>query len=522
MTEASAANNIITAFLDAAARDPDAVALVQDGKAIRYGELRAQVVETAAQLQSRGIAQGDRVLLFVPMSLTLYRVVLALFYLGASPVFLDEWVSIARLKACLEVAPCKALIAKRGFLLLSFFVASTRRIPIRIAVGKCAPATSSGSERAAARRVLTCAAVRAKDTALVTFTTGSTGTPKAADRTHAYLYAQLAALSPLLSGVASPCLTLLPIVVLLHLGRGKAAVLPPKGFKAAKPGTFGFLLRAIEHSSSRALIASPAVVGSLIANSGVANFSEIQSVVTGGGPVYPHLARRMAAAFPNAAITAVYGSTEAEPIAHTDATEIAGATLEVALAKGLPVGPPDGAAEVAVIDMDAASRDLQGADSLTRWLLPAGAPGEIMVAGPHVLRHYINNPEAERETKLHVGGKLWHRTGDCGVLDADGRLYLRGRCKEVVHWNGQRHDPTIVAYALREMVGVGELFLIDAEGTPALILEAGDRAKAAGIGTALDVLGLAGVVVRYVNKIPKDPRHQTKVDVERLRRIVGE
>lgn len=509
----AAANNIVAAFLDAAARNPDGVALMQDGEAMTYGELRAAVENTAARLQVRGIVQGDRVLLFVPMSLALYRTVLALFYIGACPVFLDEWVSIARLKACLEVAPCKALIAQRGFLLLSWFVGPTRRIPLRIAA-------SAGPERAAANYVPACAMVGSEDTALVTFTTGSTGTPKAADRTHAYLYAQLAALRPLLSGVASPCMTLLPIVVLLHLAEGKTAVLPPKKFKAKKAGTYPLLAAAIAKAKPCALIASPAILDRLIAAAGQgSDLSQIASVITGGGPVYPHLAQRMAKAFPGAAITAVYGSTEAEPIAHISATEVAETTLEMMLAKGLPLGMPDDIAKVAILDMHASSADIVNEETLTARLMPAGAPGEIIVAGPHVLRHYINNPEAERETKLRVGNKLWHRTGDCGVLDADGRLYLRGRCKEGIEWNGQRHDPTIVAYALRELAGVTEAFLLTVAGRPMLVLERTDMKT--NIAPALERLNLAGIGMRYVDKLPKDPRHQTKVDVEKLRQILG-
>src|SRR5689334_23366868 len=115
-------HNIIATFLTAAAEHPDTAALVQDGASLTYMQLHDEVIATAVYYRSKGIGRGDMVLVFVPMSLPLYRVVLALFYIGACPVFLDEWVSIARLKECLKVVKCKALIAKPAYLFLSYFI----------------------------------------------------------------------------------------------------------------------------------------------------------------------------------------------------------------------------------------------------------------------------------------------------------------------------------------------------------------------------------------------------------------
>src|SRR5262249_55140868 len=61
------------------------------------------------------------------------------------------------------------------------------------------------------------------------------------------------------------------------------------------------------------------------------------------------------------------------------------------------------------------------------WEVPPGEVGEIAVTGAHVLTGYLNDPEADRENKIHDGGHVWHRTGDAAWLDSEGGLWLMGR-----------------------------------------------------------------------------------------------
>jgi acyl-CoA synthetase (AMP-forming)/AMP-acid ligase II len=507
--------NIIETFLASASKHADQVALIQDETQITYAKLANEVIATASYFQSKGIGKGDKVLVFVPMSIPLYRTVLALFYLGACPVFLDERVSIARLKACLKVVPCKVIIANRGLLFLSTFIAPLRRIPIRINASRY-----FGTQTAN----LNAASVSANNTALVTFTTGSTGTPKAADRTHSFLHAQLEALQPLLTEVVNPCLTTLPIVVLLHLAEGRTTLLPPKRFKAAKPKTIKHLTESLSKINPKSLIASPAIVDGLVRCTEQprikAALAEVKTLLTGGGPVYPDLAAKMIISFSSASITAVYGSTEAEPISHIDARKLSKANLDSFLEKGLPVGVPDPAAEVAILKLNADISRIGNQAQFNSLLELPGKPGEIIVSGDHVLQHYINNPEAEAATKLRIGGKLWHRTGDCGMMDENGELYLLGRCIEIVQWKGRTFYPAIVSYALRELAGIESSALLMLKDDVVLVLEKSKHLNLTQINEALLKLGLAEVPIKSIKKIPKDPRHQTKVDYEKLKRLL--
>jgi acyl-CoA synthetase (AMP-forming)/AMP-acid ligase II len=64
--------------------------------------------------------------------------------------------------------------------------------------------------------------------------------------------------------------------------------------------------------------------------------------------------------------------------------------------------------------------------------LPTGEVGEIVVTGPSVTRSYDRLPAADAAAKIQDGERLWHRMGDLGYLDADGRLWFCGRKAECV------------------------------------------------------------------------------------------
>jgi acyl-CoA synthetase (AMP-forming)/AMP-acid ligase II len=88
-------------------------------------------------------------------------------------------------------------------------------------------------------------------------------------------------------------------------------------------------------------------------------------------------------------------------------------------AVGLPAGP-----EVAIMEEDGT-------------ILPQGAIGEVVIRGPNVTAGYESNPEAN--AKAFTQG--WFRTGDQGMLDADGYLVLTGRLKELINRGGEKVSP---------------------------------------------------------------------------------
>ena len=507
--------NIFSAFLQATEAQPEAVALIHDNRQLTYRQLLAEVRETAAYFRKKGLQKEDKVLVFVPMSLELYRTVLALLYLGACPVFLDGWVGIKRLRECLQTVPCKGIIAPPAFLFLSWAIKDLRQLPVRLSTRVGATEEINNLQPAA---------VFPENTALVTFTTGSTGTPKAADRTHAFLAAQLQALSPLLQTVPSPCLTTLPIVVLLHLAAGRTTLLPTKRFKITKTESYPALLEDVLGKNARAIISSPSVLKGLVtaANGDFSSLQTVEEILTGGGPVYPVLAAAMKNAFPHAKINAVYGSTEAEPISHIDAQTLASFSPEAVLEGGLPVCFPDASAQVRIVKMDVESVKIQSAEALDAATLPENSVGEILVSGAHVLQHYIHNPEAEAEVKIRIGKTVWHRTGDCGRLDANGSLYFMGRCKDAFEWNGQSYFPDLITYYLSRQLQDVAVAVLFYNNRPLVLFENAVPVPPEVLARLLQFCSLAEAPVAVVPKIPKDPLHHTKTDYAALQKMVRE
>src|ERR1700741_2328448 len=127
-------NNIANLFFEAAKQYPDNIAIIHHEKSISYTALESEVVKTALYFKEQGIKKGDRVLIFVPMSIDLYRIVLALFSIGAVVVFLDEWVSKKRMELCCSIAQCKGFIGVTKARVFSWFSKELRSIPVKLKI----------------------------------------------------------------------------------------------------------------------------------------------------------------------------------------------------------------------------------------------------------------------------------------------------------------------------------------------------------------------------------------------------
>jgi acyl-CoA synthetase (AMP-forming)/AMP-acid ligase II len=136
--------------------------------------------------------------------------------------------------------------------------------------------------------------------------------------------------------------------------------------------------------------------------------------------------------------------------------------------------------------------------------LRLAADGEIEVSGPHVVTGYLD-PADDAATKRRDGGRVWHRTGDGGRLDADGRLWLTGR----IAARAGGLEPFRVEIAARSWPGVRAAVLLPVGERRVLAIE-GDRRHLPEWRTAAARLG--SLAVRPVRRIPMDRRHRSKPD----------
>ncbi len=211
------------------------------------------------------------------------------------------------------------------------------------------------------------------------------------------------------------------------------------------------------------------------------------AVFTGGGPVLPDVMEKLARVLPDADIVAVYGSTEAEPIAHLRVRDITKSDwAAMTLGNGLLAGTPVPAISLQLRD------------------------DEIIVAGDHVNKGYLDTRE-NSDNKISIDGEVWHRTGDAGRLDEMGRLWLLGRYEARI--NGLY--PFAIEVAARSWPGVARAALVGLLGRAVLAVE-GDCANLDTWQERSRAFGDLTVIA--VSAIPLDRRHRSKVDYATLPR----
>ncbi len=488
-----------------------------------FGGLDAATASVADQMRSAGLKPGDGVLLLHPVSAELYVVLIALFRLGCVAIFLDPSAGRAHVERCCAMFPPKAFFGSPGALMLRWTIPALRRVPIAFCFG-----WFPGSRRLELRTdadttiSLDVFPVAPEAPALVTFTSGSTGRPKAAVRTHAFLLAQHRALEASLAlQPGGRDLTTLPIFLLANLASGVTSVLPDADLRspgkiAARP-----VLAQIERHKIETTAASPAFISRLLDECERSRMTmpSLSSIYMGGAPVFPGLLRKAKQFCAQAEITAVYGSTEAEPMAEIALSDISKEDFEaMEQGKGLLTGRPVSSISLRVIreqwGLPISPLDAKAFEQLT---MVCGVPGEIVVSGSHVLSGYLNG-EGDAETKFEVDGARWHRTGDLGYMDPAGRLWLLGRC------NGKIQDargslyPFAVECAAMQTPGIRRAAVAAVDRRRVLAIESIEDLSRDDILRSLAWAQLDEVV--FLDHVPVDKRHNAKVDYNALFRTL--
>ena len=275
------------------------------------------------------------------------------------------------------------------------------------------------------------------DVALVLHTSGTTSRPKIVPLTHGNLAASAKHIATTLSLTpADRCLVIMPLFhihgligALLSSMRAGASVHCPPGFNALKFFAWLDETRATWYTAVPTM--HQAIVGRAERNAEILARCRLRFIRSSSSSLPPQVMKQLEETF-GCPVIESYGMTEASH-------QMASNPLPPAPRKpgtvGIAAGP-----EVAIMDQ-------------AGQLLARGATGEIVIRGPNVTKGYANNPKANGEAFSNG----WFRTGDQGVMDAEGYLSITGRLKEIINRGGEKIAPREVDEVLMDHPAVAQV-----------------------------------------------------------------
>ncbi len=154
--------------------------------------------------------------------------------------------------------------------------------------------------------------------------------------------------------------------------------------------------------------------------------------------------------------------------------------------------------------------------------VPAGQPGEIVVSGEHVLPGYLHG-QGDEETKFRVDGVIWHRTGDAGYLDSEGRVWLLGRCAARIQDGHGDLYPFAAETAVYQEPAIRRAAMVGRNGRRMLAVEFYDGRDPQALTRIRDRLDWTHLdELRVCDRIPVDKRHNAKIDYPSLYRLLDQ
>jgi acyl-CoA synthetase (AMP-forming)/AMP-acid ligase II len=504
---------------------------------LTYARLDRECDALARGLEAIGLGRGARAALMVRPGPEFFALTFALFKLGAVPVLIDPGLGIRPIGRCLDEAAPEAFIgvpkAHAARLLLGWGRRSVRTL---VTVGR--PLGWGGFSydevlrRGEGGGTREPAPTDSDETAAILFTSGSTGAPKGAVYEHGTFAAQVEALREAY-GIEPGEIDLptFPLFGLFGPALGMTSVVPEMDFTRPGEADPAKLIRAIEDFGVTNAFGSPALLDRL-ARHGVAHgvlLPTLRRFISAGAPVPPRTIEAAATLLaPGVEVHTPYGATEALPVATIGSDEILGETrAESERGAGTCVGRPVPSIELKVVR----TSDEPIAEWSESLVVEPGVVGEVCVRGPQVTRSYFGREEATRLAKVrHADGSVWHRMGDLGYLDEEGRLWFCGRKAHRVRTEGGDLCTVPIEGVFNAHPSVRRTALVgvpDGGGheEPVLCVELdrqGPRIEEARLFAELRELGAAQPNAARVERFlvhpgfPVDVRHQAKIFREKL------
>nr|WP_085511709.1 alpha/beta fold hydrolase [Plantibacter flavus] len=516
-------------------RTDDSDAIVEQrgsgaARRVSWRQLDDRVARLAAGLHRIGVRRGDRVSLLVTPGATLTAVIYACLRIGAVVVVADAGLGVKGLHRAVRGAwPAYVIGETKG-------LAAARALGwpgVKISAARLPGATATALGVSHSLKDLLDTRTTPElpsepgptDLAAILYTSGSTGPAKGVTYTHAQLSSLRDVLSEHFAITAeSGLVTGFAPFALLGPALGARSSTPEMDISAPRTLTARAVAAAVAETDADIVFLSPAAILNVVATADALDSTDrqalqgVRTVLSTGAPVSRQLLTALVGVLPNASAHAVYGMTECLLVSDitldTLPDEDTGHT-------GVCVGTPIGGVDVRISPLDEAGRatgaPTQDADRL----------GEVIISAEHLKSQYDRLWLTDRAAVRDVADDgRWHRTGDVGRLDDDGRLWIEGRLPHVISTQDGPIAPvgpeqaieTVPLVRRAAVVGVGPEGLRQCVA----IVETNPGTKRVQLAEAQlaaqvrDASPQPLVAVFVVPELPTDIRHNSKIDRTRL------
>ncbi|MET0727975.1 MAG: AMP-binding protein [Acidimicrobiales bacterium] len=419
-----------------------AVAMISRGKTTTYGELRDQVDRLRGGLVRLGLEPGDRVGIVAANNWYFVVSYLAILGVGAVAVPMDPASPSPEVGRELAGSGARVVIAGPAAGKAAVSGLDRDDLPALEHVVDCSGSLAgaltlddlmAGEPAAAVDRA-------PEDLAVLVFTSGTAGSPKAAMLTHGNLLANLEQCQALPVRAQAPDDVVLGVLPLFHIFGlnvvlnltllSGASVLLVERFDPQSA------LESIQNHAVTVVSGPPTMWSAWATLPGTrpGAFATVRIAASGAARLDPQVQRTMAERF-GIRVMEGYGLTEASPV----------------VTSGTGIDSPEGSIGVPLPGLRVRLVDADGQDTLV------GDPGELWVSGPNVFTGYWDDPEATRAV-LDADG--WLHTGDVAVVDDDGFLFLVDRVKDLIIVSGFNVFPAEVEDVIADHPGVEQVAVI--------------------------------------------------------------
>ncbi len=439
--------SIASILAESAVRHADRTAVVLGDLRLTYAQLWAHALQYAAVLRERGVGPGDKVALLLPNTPHFPLAYFGTLALGAVAVPVHALLKAEEIAYVLEDSGARTLICAAPLLGEGAKGAELAGVPVLAVMDGGDAGTSGGLERIdtlalSATPIPAMVPTGAMDTAVILYTSGTTGQPKGAEISHLNVTMNVVA-SAMHSFDIGPDDVVLGCLPLFHtFGQtccmntafyvGASIVLLPRF-----DGTQALELM-VEHDVTIFMGVPTMYIGLLEAAKTSDLRPRLSSALSGGAALPVPVLERFTEVFGTQVLEG-YGLTETSPVATFNQV-------------GSEPRPGTVGKQIWGVEVEVARAEVD--ESIE--LLPTGELGEIVVRGHNVFSGYLNKPEAT--AAAIVDG--WFRTGDLGTKDAEGYVSIVDRKKDMVLRGGYNVYPREVEEVLLRHPAVGQVAVI--------------------------------------------------------------